>query len=128
MFSYKRADRVKELMLREISTIIRDEVKDPRIGFVTITGVDLSNKLQYAKVFISPMGSDEQKENSFKGICSAAKFIRSQLGKRMRIKFLPELFFKIDHSPDHSDKINRLLHKLDHPASADPAEDPNQQS
>lgn len=113
MFTYKRADRVKELMLEEISAIIRNEVKDPRIGFVTITSVELAGNLRHAKVFVSPMGTEEQKKNTFKGICSATAFIRKQLGRKIRLKFLPEIAFKWDHSHEESDKVNQILHDLE---------------
>lgn len=112
MFSYKRADRVKELLQEEVADIIRQEVKDPRIGFVTVTRVELSDNLRNAKIFISPMGSEEEQKRTYKGVCSAAPFVRSRLGKRMRIKFLPELSFNWDHSHERSDRINRILHVI----------------
>jgi len=99
-------------MLRELSSIIRNEVKDPRIGFITVTSVELEGNLRSAKIFISPMGTDEEKAASFKGICSASKFIRNCLGKKLRIKKMPDLYFKLDTSPEYADKINRLLHRL----------------
>lgn len=113
MFSYKRAERVKEVLQQEIASIIRDEVKDIRIGFVTVTEVYLTDNLRSAKIYISPMGTEEQKRNTIKGIHSAAKFIRSQLGKRMRIKHLPELSFILDTIPENSDRINLILHKIE---------------
>lgn len=113
MFSYKRADRVKELLQEEVADIIRQEVKDPRIGFVTVTRVELSDNLRNASIFISPMGSEKEQKRTYEGICSAAPFVRSRLGKRMRIKFLPELNFNWDHSHERSDKINRILHVIE---------------
>lgn len=113
IYSFKRSERVSEVMLRELSSIIRDEVKDPRIGFITVTSVDLEENLRSARIYISPMGTEEEKEASFKGVCSASKFIRNCLGKRMRIKKMPQIYFKLDKAPEHADKINRLLHRLE---------------
>ncbi len=113
MFSYKRADRVRELMLEEISAIIRDEVKDPGVGFVTVTAVEVTGNLRHANVFISPMGTDKEMASTFNAIDRAASFIRNQLGKRIRMKYLPELSIKWDRSPEEVDKINRILHSLE---------------
>jgi len=112
MLSYKRADRVREVMLEEISSIIRNELKDPRIGFVTVMDVELPGNLRHANVFISPMGTPEEKEKTVEGIRSATSFIRRQLGQRMKIKFVPEISFKWDHTAEHSDKINRIIHHI----------------
>ncbi len=122
MFLYKRADRVKELLQEETAEIIRHEVKDPRIGFVTITRVELSDNLRSARIFISPMGNEKEQQRTYEGICSAAPFIRSRLGRRMRIKFLPELIFNWDHSQGRSDKINRILHTIEEQKRADSSE------
>ncbi|GMT43036.1 MAG: ribosome-binding factor A [bacterium] len=119
MFTFKRSDRVKELMQEEVAGIIREEVKDPRIGFITITKVELSNNLRNAKIFVSPMGSELEQKRTFKGICSAAPFIRSRLGKRMRIKFLPDLQFSWDRSMEHSDRLNQMLHMIEDQEEAD---------
>lgn len=122
MFSYKRSERVRELLQEEMAAIIQREVKDPRIGFVTITRVELSDNLRNARIFISPMGSEEEQKRTYKGICNAAPFIRSRLGKRMRIKFLPELSFSWDHSQGRSDKINQILHTIEEQKEADSGE------
>ena len=113
MFTYKRSERVKEQMLKMINEVIRDEVKDPRIGFVTITRLELTENLRFARVYVSVMGSDDERMKSFKGIKSATSFIRSRLGKNMRIKKVPELNFVLDHGQEDSDRINRLMHQLD---------------
>jgi ribosome-binding factor A len=112
IYSFKRSERVSEVILRELSAIIRDEVKDPRVGFVTVTSVILEENLRSAKIYISPMGSEDERAASFKGVCSASSFIRNCLGKRMRIKKMPQIYFKLDTAPEHADKINRLLHRL----------------
>ncbi len=113
MYSFKRSERVKETMQREIAAIIREEVKDPRIGFVTVTSITLAEKLNFARVFISPMGSEDEKRNSFRGIVSASKYIRSRLGKKMRLRYIPEIRFALDDSPEHADKIHKILHDIE---------------
>jgi len=113
MYSFKRSERVRGVMQREIASIIREDVKDPRIGFITVTAVDLAENLQHAKVYISPFGNELERKNSFKGIVSASKFIRSQLGKRMRIKKLPDIHFILDTLPAEADHINRIFHKIE---------------
>jgi len=112
MHSFKRSARVKEMILREVSAIIRDDVKDPRIGFVTVTSVHLADNLQYARIYISPMGSDEEKKATFKGVSSASRFIRRELGRKMRMKYIPEISFKWDETPQTADNINHLLHDI----------------
>ena len=112
MFSFKRSERVRGVMQREIATIIREEVKDPRIGFVTVTSVDLAENLQHAKVYVSPFGDELQKKNTFKGIISASNFIRSQLAKKMRIKKLPDIHFVLDTVPEEADHINQIFHDI----------------
>ena len=113
MFTYKRSERVKEQMLKVINEVIKQEVKDPRIGFVTITRLELTENLRFARVYVSVMGSDDERSKSFKGIKSATSFIRSRLGKNMRIKKVPELNFVLDHGQEDSDRINRLMHQLE---------------
>lgn len=112
MLSFKRSERVREVMIHEISDIIRNELKDPRIGFVTVMDVELAHNLRHADVFVSPMGSEEEMKRTVNGIISAAPFIRRLLGQRMQIKFVPELAVKWDHTGEHSDRINRLLHTI----------------
>jgi ribosome-binding factor A len=109
MFRYKRSERVQELLLEEISKLIQHDLKDPRIGFVTVTRIELSDNLKNAKVFVSIMGSEEQKENSIEGLNSAKGFIRSSLGKNLYLKHIPELHFKLDKAADHVEKITKII-------------------
>ncbi len=124
MLSFKRSERVREMMIEEISDIIRNELKDPRIGFVTVMDADVAHNLRHADIYVSPMGTEEQKKNTIKGITSAAPYIRRLLGQRMKIKFVPEIAFKWDHTAEYSDRINRLLHSIKekkNPSTDDPA-------
>ncbi|MEK6693470.1 MAG: 30S ribosome-binding factor RbfA [Nitrospirota bacterium] len=111
MLRYKRAVRVGDLMREEIADILMHKVKDPRIGFLTVTGVDLSDDLRYAKVFVS-IYKDEEREATLKAIETAKGFIRRELGKRMSLKFVPELVFRLDKSIEYGDKIDRLLKEV----------------
>ncbi|HJV46700.1 MAG TPA: 30S ribosome-binding factor RbfA [Bacillota bacterium] len=107
-----RVSRIGEQMKKELSQIIQREIKDPRIGFVTVTGVEVTGDLQQAKVFISVMGKEEQRENSMAALQKAKGFIRSELGKRIQLRHTPELIFKIDESIEYGSKIETLLNDI----------------
>jgi ribosome-binding factor A len=95
----------------EIADILMRRIKDPRIGFVTVTGVDVADDLRNAKVFVSILGGDRQQ--TLKGLESASAFIRSELGKRMRMRFIPELLFRFDASVEQGAHIMELLHAIE---------------
>ncbi|WP_066364945.1 30S ribosome-binding factor RbfA [Neobacillus fumarioli] len=107
-----RANRVGEQMKKELSDIIGRKLKDPRIGFVTVTDVQVTGDLQQAKVFISVLGDDEQKENTLKGLAKAKGFIRTEIGHRIRLRKTPEIIFEFDESIDYGNRIETLLHQL----------------
>jgi ribosome-binding factor A len=107
-----RANRVGEQMKKELSDIIGRKIKDPRIGFVTVTDVQVTGDLQQAKVYISVLGDDEQKENTLKGLAKAKGFIRSEIGHRIRLRKTPEIIFEFDESIDYGNRIDTLLHQL----------------
>ncbi|MDQ0164709.1 30S ribosome-binding factor RbfA [Bacillus horti] len=107
-----RAHRVGEQMKKELGLIIQRELKDPRIGFVTVTAVEMSGDLQQAKVFLTVFGNEGQKEDSLKAIAKASGFIRSELGKRIRLRHTPELIFKFDESIEYGSKIEKMLDDL----------------
>lgn len=104
-----RANRVAEEIKKEITQMIRDEIKDPRIGFVTVTGVDVTPDIRYAKVFISVYGEEDNRAQSLEALEKAKGFIRSELGKRMRLRYTPEISFKFDTSIEYGAKIMKLL-------------------
>ena len=87
-------------------------MKDPRIGFITVTGVDVTNDLSQAKVYLSVLGDDEQKAPSLKGLEKASGFLRSELGKRIRLRHVPELIFKFDDSIAYGDHIEKPLTEI----------------
>ncbi|NRD78882.1 30S ribosome-binding factor RbfA [Bacillus sp. BRMEA1] len=113
-----RANRVGEQMKKELSDIIGRKLKDPRIGFVTVTDVQVTGDLQQAKVFISVLGDDEQKENTLKGLAKAKGFIRTEIGHRIRLRKTPEIIFEFDESIDYGNRIETLLTQLHSEESA----------
>jgi len=109
---FKRSERIQELILEEISKLIQSGLKDPRIGFTTITKVEVSENLKHAKIFVSVMGSEQEKTATLDGLINAKGFIRSVLGKNLYLRYLPELDFRRDDNADHVDKISRILNGL----------------
>ncbi len=107
-----RAERIALQMQREISDIIQNHVKDPRVGFVTVTGVEITNDLQHAKVFVSVLGNETERTNSLQALERAKGFIRSEIGRRIRLRLTPEVHFKLDESMDYSMKIGKVLHQI----------------
>lgn len=112
MSSDSRRIKVQEEVKKTVSEIIQTEAKDPDIGFVTVTDVKLSGDLRHAKVFVSVYGNDDQQEKTLEALERATGFVRSELGKRMRFKHVPELIFKFDDSIEHGDNINKILRDL----------------
>jgi ribosome-binding factor A len=104
----QRPARVAEQMREELAAKIR-ELKDPRIGFVSIVKIEVAADLRHAKVFVSVMGSPEQKKESILGLQSAAGFLRNELGQVMRLRYTPELHIVLDESIEHGTKIAQLL-------------------
>lgn len=108
--TYKRSERVRDQMKREIADILMRKIKDPRVGFVTVTDVELSDDLKNAKVFVSTYGGD--REATFQGLKSASAFIRSELGRRMTMRFVPELLFRFDSTVEQGAHIMELLREI----------------
>lgn len=107
-----RVSRVGEQIKKELSEILQLEIKDPRIGFVTVTAVEMSGDLQIAKVFVSVFGSPEEKQQTLAALEKAKGYMRSEIGKRIRLRYTPELVFVMDESLEHSEHINKLLNNV----------------
>ncbi|MGP7817463.1 30S ribosome-binding factor RbfA [Niallia sp. 01092] len=107
-----RPNRVGEQMKKELGEIISRKIKDPRIGFVTVTDVHVTGDLQQATVYISILGDKEQRENTLKGLAKAKGFIRSEIGQRIRLRKTPEISFEFDESIDYGNRIDTLLHQI----------------
>ena len=109
MLQYRRADRLGDLIQREISDILHRQIKDPRIGFCTIMRVDVSDDLCHAKIYVSIMGTESQQKNTLAGLKSATGFIRRAIGHRIKLRHTPEIVFLLDKSVDHSIHIAKLI-------------------
>lgn len=107
-----RANRVGEQMKKELTEIIGRKLKDPRIGFVTVTDVRVTGDLQQATVYVSVLGNAEQKENTLIGLAKAKGFIRSEIGKRIRLRITPEITFEWDESLEYGQRIETLIHQI----------------
>lgn len=107
-----RAEKVAQNIKKEISSILHDELNDPRLGFITITRVELTADLQYARVFYSVLGGEEECLRTRQALDSALGFIRRLIGQRIRLRFTPELVFKEDHSSEYSIKIEEVLDQI----------------
>jgi ribosome-binding factor A len=105
----RRPQRVALEIQHEVSMMLFRDLKDRRIGFVTITGVDMSPDLRHAKVFVSTMGNEGEKKASLEALIHAAGWIRHELGRRIRMKFLPEITFHVDGSQEYGEHIDHLL-------------------
>ncbi|MFA5114501.1 MAG: 30S ribosome-binding factor RbfA [Candidatus Omnitrophota bacterium] len=107
-----RAEKVAHNLKKEISSILHDELNDPRLGFITITRVDLTPDLRYARIFYSVLGGDEEYVRTREALDSALGFIRRMIGQRIRLRFTPELVFKEDRSSEYSIKIEEVLNEI----------------
>ncbi|MBT2682989.1 30S ribosome-binding factor RbfA [Bacillus sp. ISL-37] len=107
-----RVNRVGEQMKKEIGDIISRKIKDPRVGFVTVTDVEVTGDLQQAKVYISVLGDEQQREDTLKGLAKAKGFIRTEIGQRIRLRKTPELIFEFDETMAYGNRINTLIHEL----------------
>ncbi len=112
-----RSRRVAELLKSEISDIIQRRIKDPLVGFVTITDVVLSDDLKIAKVYFSVLENESKKTDSLKGLERARTFIQNELGQRVRLRYLPVLRFYLDESWSYGARIDRIIDHLQHDQS-----------
>ena len=104
-----RVEKLQELIKQEMGKMLLTDLKDPRIGFVTVTDVEMTGDLREAKIYVSIMGGQDEVKNSFEGLQSALGFIRREIGQRIKIRFTPEISFALDTSLDYGDHIQKLL-------------------
>jgi len=107
-----RAHRLAEEIKREIAQILQEEIKDPGIGFASITQVEVSNDLRHAKIHVSVLGAEEERQKTLAALQRASGFIRSEISRRIRLRYAPELSFKMDSSIEHGARIAALLNKV----------------
>lgn len=110
-----RPERVSELIRQAIGAFLTGDVRDPRIGFVTVIGVDVSADLSHANVRVSVMGTEQEKAQSLEGLASAARYLRAQLAKDLPLRTSPELHFHLDRGLEHAQRINEVLKELKEP-------------
>lgn len=111
----ERTDRIAGEIQKEISDIIRNSIKDPRIPqMVSVTGVKVTKDLRYAKVYISIYGSDEEKKNAITALKGAAGFVRREIGQRIQLRYTPEIIFEADDSIERGMHISKLIEETLH--------------
>jgi len=110
--SRQRAQRLAELLKEEIADILLKEIKDPRIGFVSVTDIEVSNDLRHAGVYVSVLGNEDDRKNSMEGLEKATGYIRKLIGERIKVYHTPEIIFKYDRSLEHGIHISRIIDEL----------------
>ena len=126
MPKFRRTDRINEQLKQEISLIVRDEVRDPRVGLATITAVVTSPELDHARVYVTSLGDEKEREGIIEGLRSASSFIRKQLGGRLHMRRIPELHFEADRVLAEALRIEELLRQAlpaDRPSEEEDAGD-----
>ncbi|HJT19626.1 MAG TPA: 30S ribosome-binding factor RbfA [Nitrospira sp.] len=109
---YSRADRVADQIRMEVADILMRKIKDPRVRLVTVTDVELTNDLRLARVFVTTLESEEETKDVFAGLSKASGFVRSELGRRLTLRYLPEVVFVKDISGPRGDRVLQLLDGL----------------
>ncbi len=112
MADYKRSQRVAEMLRHEISQIITQELKDPQIGITTVTAIKVTDDLKLAKIYVSILGGKETRAKGLHGLEHAKSWIRSEIGHRLDLKFVPELKFYYDETIDYAENIESLIKKI----------------
>jgi ribosome-binding factor A len=120
---YSRADRVADQIRMEVADILMRKIKDPRVRSVTVTDVELTNDLRIARVFVTALGTDAETRDVFAGLAKASGFVRSELGRRLTLRYLPEVVFVKDVSGPRGDRILQLLDEI-HVKADEPADAP----
>lgn len=107
-----RQDKVAEAIRQEVSVIIHDKLKDPRVGFVTITNVEITHDLRFAKIFFSVLGNEEAYKKTKQALDSSLGFIRKLISQRLNLRFAPEIAFYEDRSSEYSVRIEEVLNQI----------------
>lgn len=118
-----RAEKVEQFIKEELSEILRREVKDPRIGFVSVTDVEVSVDLRHARVFVSVLGDEDAKTETMAGLESALGYIRRELGQRLQMRYTPDITFKLDESIERGSRVMKLLGEVAKDAHGKPTRD-----
>lgn len=116
-----RQEKLGEQIAIEVSDLLRTRIKDPRVGFASITRVEVSGDLRHAKIFVSVMGEEEQKKATIEALRHAAGFIRRELASRLTVRFMPEIVFKLDNSIEQGARILSLIREMEQQEIREPA-------
>jgi ribosome-binding factor A len=108
----RRPNKVGGAIKEEISRMLLREIKDPRIGFVTVTRVTVSKDLRFVKVYFSVLGDQSVREDSLTGLNSAKGFVRRELGRRLRLRYVPDIVFSFDPSLEYMNRVSELIHQI----------------
>jgi len=108
----RRTERVAEALQELVAELLLREIKDPRIGLVTVTGVKVSPDLRHARIYFSCLGDEVQRAQTLRGLTSAAGFVRSQVARRLNLRVAPEIAFEFDASLEQAERLARLLKSL----------------
>jgi ribosome-binding factor A len=119
----RRTDRVGALIQQELGNLIVRELADSRIGFVTISRVEVTTDLAHAKVHVSVLGTDKEKRDSLAGLGHSASYMRTHLAKVLKMRTVPRLHFVEDKNLDHGFRINQILNDIKHESAEPPTED-----
>ncbi len=109
---FKRSEKVAEAIHEMVSELLVKGLKDPRIGFVTITGVKVTDDLHLATIYFTVIGSDAEKKGTEEGLNSARGYIRKELGKNLRMRYVPDIIFRYDESVEYGSRIESLLKEI----------------
>jgi ribosome-binding factor A len=112
---FKRSEQLEKSLIRKINNIIYRKINDPRIKFVTITRIKVSSDLKYADIFVTIFNDEVQQKKTLKGLKNATKFIRVELGKDLKLRFVPKIKFKIDEDLEHQYKLLKIISEVNDP-------------
>ena len=110
-----RPERIQEAIRQERSLIVQGQIKDPRIGFITITKVDLTKDLRYARIYFSVLGKNADKSKALKGLNSAKGYIKGLIADKIKLRYMPEISFAIDSTLEHTQHIYDILNSIKKP-------------
>ena len=113
-----RQEKLGELIAVELSELLRTRVKDPRVGFASITHVEVSGDLRHAKIFVSVMGTDDERAATMQALKHATGFLRHELAERIVLRYMPELVFKLDTSIEQGSRILELIRQVENEQTA----------
>ncbi|MEA3306011.1 MAG: 30S ribosome-binding factor RbfA [Candidatus Omnitrophota bacterium] len=107
-----RPQKVASAIRREVSSIIQKELRDPRIGFTTVTRIEITPDLRCAKIYYSVFGNDKKKKSTQVALNNASGFVRGLIGDRLKLRFAPDIIFKMDKSAEYTERVNKILDKI----------------